>query len=35
MAKLRVNPYRAIQKIYDQESMNRYNINRAGGLSGA
>lgn len=35
MAKLRVNPYRAIQKIYDQDSMNRYNINRAGGLSGA
>ena len=35
MAKLRVNHYRAIQKIYDQDSMNRYNINRAGGLSGA
>lgn len=35
IAKLRVNPYRAIQKIYDQDSMNRYNINRAGGLSGA
>lgn len=35
MAKLRVNPYRAIQRIYDQDSMNRYNINRAGGLSGA
>lgn len=34
-AKLRVNPYRAIQRIYDQDSMNRYNINRAGGLSGA
>lgn len=34
MAKLRVNPYRAIQKVYDQDSMNRYNINRAGGLSG-
>ena len=35
MAKLRVNPYRAMQKIYDQDSMNRYNTNRAGGLSGA
>lgn len=34
-AKLRVNPYRAMQRIYDQDSMNRYNINRAGGLSGA
>ena len=34
-AKLRLNPYRSIQRIYDQDSMNRYNINRAGGLSGA
>lgn len=34
-AKLRINPYNAIQKIYDQDSLNRYMINRAGGLSGA
>lgn len=34
-AKLSLNPYRSIQRIYDQDSMNRYNINRAGGLSGA
>ena len=34
-AKLRVNPYNTIQKIYDQDSLNRYMINRAGGLSGA
>lgn len=34
-AKLRINPYNAIQKVYDQDNLNRYMINRAGGLSGA
>lgn len=34
-AKLKVNPYNAIQKVYDQDNLNRYMINRAGGLSGA
>lgn len=35
MAKLRVNPYRAIQAVNQQAAQDRYNINRAGGLSGA
>ena len=34
-AKLRVNPYEAIKRVYDQDRVNRYEINRAGGLSGA
>lgn len=35
LAKIRVNPYKALSDIYKQEAYNRYNINRAGGLSGA
>ena len=35
MAKLRVDPYRAIQAVNQQAAQDRYNINRAGGLSGA
>ena len=34
-AKLRINPYEAIKRVYDQDRVNRYEINRAGGLSGA
>lgn len=34
-AKLRVNPYETIKRVYDQDRVNRYEINRAGGLSGA
>lgn len=34
-SKLRVNPYEAIKRVYDQDRVNRYEINRAGGLSGA
>lgn len=35
MSKLNVNPYKAIQDVYKQDRINRYAINRAGGLSGS
>lgn len=35
MSKLNVNPYKAIQDVYKQDRVNRYAINRAGGLSGS
>lgn len=35
MAGLRVSPYKALEKIYENQNRQNYLINRAGGLSGA